>query len=627
MKRIAWFRTGILGLVVLYIGVLRLPPAGLSPGLDPSVKLGINIFDKYGLTFGTDIVHVYGPLGRLIYPVAGDGRLFHATALSMIINVVFLALMCAVGFRTKDSGRAFIIIAVFLFYAHFQTAKIRESHLLGIPLLLYMTTVAYGWLWPAILAAILSGFFIFLKFNVAVSLFMLFWAYCIGTYFAGMRSLKECAAIVSVYALTFAGMAILVFPSTYSLYTWFSRSWRVAAGNSEIMSRSGNQVELILAITVLVLIIGIAAINSKRTSFAVSMVWLSLVGIPVFMEFKHGFVRAGTHVIFFFGFVPVAVSSAVLLFKGWKTGVLFTVILVLCSLGPGVEYDAIVPWNWRHVPDYRIFSSIATLKRDERIKKKMYTRKICRLSVHTREIEHIGTASVDLLPYDITDLLCGQMYWKPSPFYQHFLIRDAYSDSITAAHYSSSRAADYVLFRWSILDAVHPMYWNPETHRSIFRYYRPVSLSRNRFLLSRSMPRDMEMIPIGSLVTQFDETVDIPYSSYPVFAKIYLRYSVPGKIIKGIYRVPPVHIQFNDGYVSRIVPGTAENGLLCNYIPKVPEQLMSFYSGISQRPLCPQTTSFRVYMDESLPVFKDEIRIEFEEMRVFADMRDPHETT
>jgi len=133
------------------------------------------------------------------------------------------------------------------------------------------------------------------------------------------------------------------------------------------------------------------------------------------------------------------------------------------------------------------------------------------------------------------------------------------------------------------------------------------------------------MIPLATVTAGLDEHVDIPRSAYPVVAKIHLGYSSVGNVLKMIYRAPPVFVQFNDGYVSRIVPGTASNGLICNYIPKMPDQLISFYAGTSQRPICPQTNSFRIHMDECSPVFKDEIRIEFEEMRINSDAPDPGE--
>lgn len=601
------------GGMLIYAASFRLPSGRIMPGLDPAIWLAADVYREHGLEFGRDIVHVFGPLGRLMYPVAGNGRLMQACWVAVCLHAMLLAGLCAhaIARRRYVAVTGILLIsALFLF----ENPNLREAKVYTVCLVLWMLDLLSPRRGIGLIPAAVSAVFVFAKFNMALTLVPLMLLQ-IGIAWVGRLQRWWCAAKLAVFTVVATAIAASSFSSWQSIWWWVRRSMDIAAGNSEAMSNVCPEGSVAVALVVICVTVALG-LASPRGARREGLAWLVLVSVPVFVEFKHGFVRAGPHVTAFFSFLPVVAATRLLGRPSRPIAALVGLSVVLNAVGPGLSGRPFTVERWLRGPRWEGIRIMVSGKTFE-ARQAQWSRSALEAAALTpSELAAIGDATVEFVPSDITPLFGTSLRWRPSPFFQHILIRSLNADSVNARHTMGPLAAERLVVGWETIDSVHPFDRCPLTFRALLASYRPITLERDRLLLERSPPRRVDLIPLGSARVRWMSNCAIPQSSQMVFAAVRTHRTAMGRIMRALYRTPPVYIRFEDGSRRRFVPATAPHGLVVSRQPLSLGHLRHLMEHGSPPPGCLPHRTMRLVPPSRVKHFADEVQVEFFELSI-----------
>jgi hypothetical protein len=600
-----------LGLAVAcYVASFSLPVRTLKPGIDASIWYAANTYRDYGLEMGEDLVHVFGPLGWLAYPIAGFNHLLPTFLASTALQALFLASLVVFALRRRASlATSLLLLVCSIFF--FADPQHLETMLYGILLTWWILDLAFPWTGFGLLASAVSAVFAFAKFNMAATLTPLLCIHCLVSMIPYGRSWRRIGANLTAFLVPALVIAASTFSSPSPLLLWIRRSMDIAAGNSEAMSILAPGSQVVLALVEIGIIVALGILRGGQGSRLPGVAWLSLVSVPVFFEFKHGFVRADGHVYAFFTLAAVVAATRLLLDPPRCAFPLVIVAVLAASIGPGVTYAPITPAGWvqglrlegvRMLAHWREFEH-EQVERDHAM--------LGSVALSDAELHIIGNETVELIPHDVTPLIGTSLRWRPSPYFQHILIRSLLADSINARHLGSPNAAEFVVWTWHDQDGVHPMDRCPLTHRAFLDRYRLVSKTGVRLLLRRGAGGSVRMEPLGSLHGSWGSRIEIPASPHMVVATVAVKRSTLGRLLRILYRVPPAYVAFDDGTERRFIPTTAAHGLVVSREPLNPTHFRHLLEKGLPHPLCPSHRTMCLSQSGRGRHFVDEVRIEF----------------
>lgn len=593
-----------------YLASFSLPVAPLRPGIDSSIWYAANTYRDYGLEMGRDLVHVFGPMGWLAYPTAGSEHLLPALALSAILHALFLTSVAVFAHRQ----RAFFSCAALLFVCSvffFCNPQHLETKVYGIILVWWLMDLVAPRLGLGLLAAGFSALFAFAKFNMAVTLILLLGAQVVIAKVCFRQPWRRLGAKLACGLVPASLLAATSFSAPSSLLAWIGRSMDIAAGNSEAMSLAAPDRLVALALLAAACIVTLGLLRPGKDAATSGILWLVLVSVPLYFEFKHGFVRADAHVYAFFTLVPVAAVTRLLLRPPRWVVVPIMAIVVIASIGPGIVYGPITFAGW--VRGLRL-EGIGRLIRWRAFQHDQYERDraaVLTVSLSPEEMSLIGSGTVELIPHDLMPLIGTSLRWRPSPFFQHILVRSPAADSANARHLAGGRGADNVLWTWHDQDGVHPMDRCPLTYRALFAGYRCAAKAGVRLLLKRGDGMRIELEPLRSVISRWGSEVEIPPSPDMVLASVRVRRSLPGRIVRVLYRVPPAYIGFEDGTARRFIPSTAVHGLMVSRVPTTEAHFRHFLHYGRPHPSSHPHRAMRLSCPGSVRHFTSDVGIDF----------------
>jgi hypothetical protein len=608
-------RTLFLFSVVVSIAAFELPSGQVRHGLDPSIRYAANVYGDHDLEFGRDLVHVFGPLGYITYPMAGKHHLLHTWLTATLLRFLFIGAMTFFALKTGKVVDASLILVVSAFFFS-QQVRVHESHVYGTCLLLFLLDLRLRGSWLGYIGAVVAAFFAFVKFNMFVTLVLLFLSQIAVARLFFKEPLTRTLTKNAVFIAGFLTLARLYFDSPSSFTLWIVRSWGIATGNSEAMSLPAQDGELVTAAITIVLFFttGYLLIRSEGRSFGIS--WMVLAIIPFFFEFKHGFVRADRHILSFFFFAPVAVASSLVFGSGRQLKWVLLGAVILAALGPSVRRRPPDPFKW--VSGLR-FNGARLLLRVEEIEKRYEKRNKQLLQqggLSAWERSRIRGHTVDFVPQDVTFIDGTDATWRPSPFFQYLLVRNTGADSINRRHIESEDAAEFMIMRWIALNGIHPWYWAPATYEAVLNNYSVVGRTDDRLLLQRIPSYRLQRVFLSATTARWKTPIFVPESAHMVIASIRLTPSFFGRVLKAAYSLPPVYVTIDSTTTYRFVPSTAPNGLVVSHVPGGLLQFEYLLKHGRIPPMSKHVNSMTVWSEGSSASFRDCIEISFYEIQI-----------
>lgn len=333
-----------------------------------------------------------------------------------------------------------------------------------------------------------------------------------------------------------------------------------------------------------------------------NLLGLALLSASLFLAWKHGFTRQGSHTPHFFNyllFVPFAVEGLLGGAKAWtilRAGLTAaTVILAVLGGGPLPAPDV---WLNRLRHNGTVVLAPVQLKRalDER-----HEARADEWALPTIQ-KQVGRELTDQISAAQGVVLLNRLNYRPRPVFQSY---SAYTPELLARNadfYRSERAPAFVLWKLDPLDGHFPAMEDGPTLLEIFRCYRPVLREKGFLLLKRLADSD------GASATQrrvllrralaFDEEVllDDLGTAAKILA-VRIEDSTWGRLRKAVFRPPPLFLNLHatDGrtYTYFLISGMAAAGFLLDPLLRGDEDVADLYAGRS----LPRVRSFSLHAD------------------------------
>jgi hypothetical protein len=576
-------RIALYAFVVLIACPIRYWP--LESGVDETWRFALNYAAAQGSAAASETVFTMGPLNYLIFPqdIGGNlarGLLFQ-TVLWLVLATIFADIFFWAGFRLRNLTLFSFCFALAtpLFWFGFVGA---ENLMLAGALRLIAAFQLRG-SWARYLAALaLVGLLPMFKLSAALIGLGAITGFLVERAIErGSKALREATVTVVVLAAVAAAVCFCVMPSVQSVLNYLRGSAEIIRGYSAAMSMAGSRMELVSAseaVAALVVLLWLQAASAPR----VARFYVLLLAIPLFVSFKHGFVRQDGHVINFFCFVALALALVSLTVNLDKAGALRVVPILFFIIwqdnvsrgsvsnlvvNPSGEHAAKMVWGALRFDKLkeRLDSSIEAFPKETRIEPEL--------------VDLIGDSPVASLSNNFANVAASRMRLKLYPVVQRYSAYTPYLDGLNAA-WIRDQGPRFLVFDGKSIDGRDAWAETPAMWLEVYRWYDARLLGpRNLLLERRAGPRFTAFETIGRFRMAFIGELRLPVSSDAVFWTMKCGYSAWGQLQKLLFRVPSVSMSVHEasGFTrsARVIPEVLVSPVLGNYLPST---LSQFYA-------------------------------------------------
>lgn len=554
--------------VPLVIMLAAWQPVRLSPlgGLDPSWQAGLAMARHAGLTFGTQVVWTYGPLGFL-----SDTTLWfnHLAVASLAYTVVIRFGLAAVVFIS--ARRTFGSIAAFLLTIVVASIDVdlREA-VIALYCGIWMVTRSRAddrrsyWLSAALGA--LSAVEVLNKQSTGVSVVALTAVTILSLPSARVKhgAVAAGAGIVTFLVCWVAlGQAIAAIPD------YLGNAIQISTGYAGAMGLPAAGLGWAFTAAAVGLAVGVwAALGMTET--APTRARRGVVGLWIvfwFFAFKEGFVRIDpSHLNIFFGALlaglfafhwaprrrPAALIGAAGVFA-------FALAAAAVSFSQAVD-----PTGRAKVAVNQIRTVLSSSKRHALIE-------AGRAGIEAAEpldptsLALIGTRTVSVFPSELALVWAYHLRWDPIPVLQSYAAYTPSLDQFDADFVKSARAPERLIIQpATAIDGRVPWFDEPFTSRAILCRYRLLRRTPTAAVMARGQDRCSSERLLSRIRADWGQRVSVPA---PPDDRSLVLVKVSGVQPSGLERLvallyrPAIRLVFLNGVLHRLVSGTAGDGL------------------------------------------------------------------
>ncbi len=584
LKRLAdaGARAALVIYAALTLVVIRLHP--MSTGLDPSWAVGLNYFRNAGFVHGRDIAFTYGPLSFLTLPMDSGDNLILGAAFQAGAWIAFVAVLATLAYARSIGAAS---LAVFALGAFLGTGSFHNFGYAGPEVfvaflsLLLLGGALEGRFWWAYYAAATA---------VAALLTLIKWS-------AGMHALSAVLAFPLAMALfdrgraltaaaigflggpaAIAGAYLAYNPSIGDMGRYIRAGLELSAGHSAAQSLPADPRDLAAALlfagAYLVFLVSLYALRLR--SFVLAFAVLG----PLFVEFKHSFIRPPGHAGILFAFVPLAVGIVFLFTK--LQGRARWVVLALIPMTAALRYREPPDLTWQAVMRWpegvRRAGALGQIARFEATRARLAAESANALAADRLPPEllaRIGGATVTAFPWECAYAAANPIRFVPLPVFSGFMAYTPFLDGWNASFLGdAARAPRFVLLEWSSIDDRNPLLDAPQTFTALYQHYGFGGLFGKRLLLRRrDSPRFREARFLGSRQVRMGDPARLPEGAgaRPAIARVDARYNTRGRLLRFLYQIPEMRAVYASEAGAAAAPRcsteTAIGGLPLNFLP------------------------------------------------------------
>ncbi|MGB8354148.1 MAG: hypothetical protein WCD79_09700 [Chthoniobacteraceae bacterium] len=593
-------------------------------GVDPSWKMAMGQTFHDGRQFGTEVVYNYGPLGFLMGNTSFGLQFWSLIFWQLFAAMTFAAIILRNGRGLRWELRI-IYVLMFLFYGIIY------------PDALYMITIAFmgielvrndKWSWPA--SAFFALFFAaisLMKFTNLVFASFVIIVVCI--YQCRLFRLLEAAWLASWFSCGGLMLWLLCHQNPLNFPAYLRNSWRISTGYEEAMGTPASAHVLWKGIAVLA-ILGIYMLLHFRLqrNKPRAIASLAILAAFLFLDWKHGFVRADAHMLVFFvsALVPMAAFPALMddpprLRWLQRSLLLCAGVISLLAVHNIMQEEETEPpyvsdglWesihdNFSNVLDWKSFrASYGSSLQEHKEKSDLPL---------AREI--IGSGTVDLIGNEQTAIFYNGFHYSPRPVFQSFA---AYNQPLEQLNYDflvSSRAPDFVLMKLNAIDERLAALDDALLLRILPRLYAVVIPDEHGYMLWKRRTPQQPSAPVRTL-RSIDLALNTPFllgdlATKNLWVTIDLRPSLLGRLRRFFYKPAMVRLNvgLDDGTSNTyIMPlSQALSGFILNPLIENNADYLAFSKGESTR----RIRSLEIEAaDAGQPFFNTSAHIEFSEL-------------
>lgn len=567
--------------------------------LDQSYQVVLEFARTHNFQFGKDIVFTFGPLGFLntwvsqgLFP---SERIIFALAWSGIVA------WSATGLARQIPGRMkFVFLVWFLIYSNLGWLEQHVFLVMAYGCMILMDDVhkrkcaATTFLTVfAVLALIKFTFFIAAIASVTLCVLVQ----------VGRRNFRSSLAILLCFVSVFLAIWLAEGQKLENLFSWVRGSFEITSGFTDAMTIFPKGKVLVTCVIAGAMFLASLLIIIRSARLSLRSVGILLVTtVYVFLSWKHGFVRADGHVIFFIFFLPLA--FAVLLTENFQESInkklriyiaaLFFGVVILCNWAadfqePGTMLTKLIDWPGNMAGNSsRILKCITgdwkyqfeALRENKKLKQEPD------LPI-TRVI--VGKASIDVINYRQWAALSNNLNYRPRPVIQGYAVYTPYLQDLNLAYYQSEKRPQYLLFKMETIDNRFPALDDATLLPYVLSCYKPVAKDGAKdggFLVLKALPEATKNIGLTLVyehTVAFGEILDMSeYNDKLYIMRVEVRPTIFGKLSKFLFQSPilTMNTQINGKITKyRFIPAMAERGFVISPLLLTNDDVMRYYEG------------------------------------------------
>ena len=452
-SRLYWtLRTfGFLGLVVLGFALPGMP----STGLDASWQMALGRFFTEGRQFGTEIVFTYGPLGWTMGNMYWGQQWGGLIGWHLLLAIVMALLVCWHAGRLPVHRRVLFLLFYFLLGLRYE--DILQQAALAMAGLELIRRSDARWQWSSVALVGLLALLSLVKFtNLLLAVAFVFLA-------AALPAWKRRWPQAWPVPVWFAGLLLLGWiacgQNPLNLPAYFRHSWEISSGYQDAMGWSCSTVELYHGLGVAALLTAYLVVNAWTGEDRKRSLILALAAATyLFLNWKHGFVRADGHqLVFYFAALALIAGTPLLLGDGshrrWLKSALLLAAALLALRGaeltvPGLARGAFATMEERARRNLQLVLHPAVVHAE-------YDNVLAdaRQGVAmplTQLVTKHGT--VDVLGFEQSVAILNELNYVPRPVFQSYSAYTPRLARLNLDYYTAERAPEFVLFKLHPID-------------------------------------------------------------------------------------------------------------------------------------------------------------------------------
>ncbi len=534
-------------IILTTIGTFSFPMMPATD-LDPSWRMALSYYHEHGLQFGREVVFNYGPLGFLMGKTYAGVHWWPLISGQLILAIITAVTITYQASRLSGRSRLLFLIFFLVFGISYEDAL----HMLIITLLGFelLRRGAEPWKYSTLLIAGALSFYSQIKFtNFLLATFIMTLACSYG---AWKKRRKEAGFLGLAFLTAYLVGWVLLGQKLGNLPAYFIGSLQISDGWLWSMGFPAPIEALWKGLVILLLLISYAVLhfclNPDKPRATVNTL---LLGAFVYLNWKHGFVRADGHMIGFFycALLPIAAYPALLddplRFRrahSWVfLGAMLLSLFALENVIPGMLQNMLGATQgkvWGNVGSVMHWDETRQRYRDNlntaRTTNDLYT---------TREI--VGQSTLDVVGFEIGTAVLNRFNYQPRPVIQSYSVFNPYLDKLNFDHYASDRAPRFVLSKIETIDRRLPTM--DDAHLLLMLAYRYEYIRTEKgFGLWRLKPGAFDPASVAPrhlrtqnlLINQPLAFGDL--SGEPLWITVDLPSSLLGKIRSFLYKPPQV---------------------------------------------------------------------------------------
>jgi hypothetical protein len=574
--------------------------------LDQSYQVVLEYARTHNFQFGQDIVFTFGPLGFLnnwvsqgLFPTE---RIIFALAWSGIVA------WSATGLVRQIPGRMkFVFLMWFLFYSNLGWLEQHAFMVMAYGCMILMDDIhrrkgaAATFLTVfAVLALIKFTFFIVAIISVILCVLVQI----------GRRDFRSSLAILLCFVSVFLAIWLAEGQKLENLFSWVRGSSEIAGGFTDAMTIVPENKVLVTSAVAGAMFLASLLIVIRSARLSLRNVGILLVTTAyVFIAWKHGFVRADGHVIFFIFFLPIA--FAILLTEDFQISInnklrlymtaLFLSVVILCNWAadfqdPGTMLTKLIDWPGNMAGNSRRILKCITgdwKYQFEALRENKKLKQESDLPI-TRTI--VGKNSIDVINYRQWAALANNLNYRPRPVIQGYSAYTPYLQDLNLSYYQSEKRPQYLLLKMETIDNRFPTLDDATLLPYILGNYKPIAKEGDFIVLQASpnIPSIVKMSMIHEQTVTFGESLNLPLCGKELLImQVEVKPTLIGRAIKFFFQAPI--LTFNTktngkavGY--RFIPAMAERGFIVSPLLLTNNDVMHYYDDVTFN--CAESISF-----------------------------------
>ncbi len=565
----------VLGFVVLSAIAFSLPGFPATD-LDASWRMVLGKFFVEGRQFGTDVVFTYGPLGFVMGKTYWGGQWASLIGWQVGQAVVFAAVVYGQGARLTGYSRIFYFVFFFLFGLSYEDAMHQTIIALAGFELIRRSNLPWRWSSVALLALLATLSLV--KFtNLLLGLFLVLLA---GGMELWLRRRFLALRVPALFLGFYLAGWMLCGQHLGNIPAYLHSSWEISQGYQDAMGSSCPPLQLYLGVTVLLLMVSYVLLNLVTHPDRFRGLALTLgAGAYLYLNWKHGFIRADGHQVgFYYAVLTVIVTSPLLLEDAPRFGLPKRLLLIVAALLSLLSLELVLPGLVRgilgaaqHKVDMNVGFALGRDNTRGLYETKLQTEKDALDMIRTKAM--VGRSTIDVLGFEQAVAVFNNFNYQPRPVFQGYSAYTPYLSRLNYDYYASDRAPEFVLFKLQTLDYRLSTMDDPHVLRLLVQRYTYLFTEQGFTLWKRKPgPFDaaaFEPKPLRSTPVRLGQKIDLAdLADRNIWVEIDYRFSLLGKLRRFTFKPPVVNLRITDqkGYesVHRLPRSIGRAGFMLN---------------------------------------------------------------